>query len=213
MLKVHNLDIRTNQPLIQNVSLELDNAEIVGIAAANGTGKSTLFKTIAGLRKEPTGEGGIGSAGGWLSFHQGKRAIFYFESTQWFDTSLRGGDYLELITGMWASDPSLIDEAIRYWEMATYIQKPIKSYSLGMKQKLLLSLYLVSGADFWILDEPTLALDQASVTKLKSYLLQGKQQGKGIIFSAHESETFFAICDRVLKIQAGSLLPREEGEI
>ena len=93
--------------------------------------------------------------------------------------------------------------------MENYIDRPIKKYSLGMKQKLLLALYSVADAEYWLLDEPTLALDRASVEQLKDFFLTAKQQQKSIFFSAHENEQFFSICDQMYRIELYQLIESE----
>ncbi|OTN75879.1 hypothetical protein A5886_000955 [Enterococcus sp. 8G7_MSG3316] len=72
-----------------------------------------------------------------------------------------------------------------------------------MKQKLLLSMYHVSDVTYWILDEPTLALDLGSVHILREYLLTKKAEGKCILFSAHEDTAFYEICDNKYTIDFG----------
>lgn len=201
MIEIRNLDIKTNTLLIENMSINFDRKSINGISAPNGSGKSTLFRTICGLRSEK--KGSIKMTESFKSEKEIKKQIFYFENSAWFNPSLTGKDYLTLFNKQWQADVKLIDEAISFWNMENYINSSIKKYSLGMKQKLLLSLYYISDAPYWILDEPSLALDKASVEKLINYLEEQKEKGKCIIFSAHESDGFYEICDHKYTIDFG----------
>ena len=61
-------------------------------------------------------------------------------------------DYLRLIKNIWKSGLNLRDE-IDYWEMSDYISLPIRKYSLGMKQRLVIAMYFLSQAKCWLMDE------------------------------------------------------------
>lgn len=85
--------------------------------------------------------------------------------------------------------------------MEDYIRLPIKKYSLGMKQKLLISLYLVSDANYLLMDEITNGLDEESRRILYTTLSQLKQQGKTIILSSHYKEDIEEFCDYLLLLK------------
>jgi ABC-2 type transport system ATP-binding protein len=193
MLEIKGLDIKTNTLLIEHMNVTFSRSSINGISAPNGSGKSTLFRTICGLRSEKKGSIKITESS--TAIREVKKQIFYFELSAWFDSSLTGMDYLLLYCSQWRSEKSRIAEAIQLWSMEKYIHNSIKKYSLGMKQKLLLALYYVSDANYWILDEPTIALDKTSVKILEKHLIEQKEAGKCILFSAHESDDFYKICD------------------
>lgn len=201
MIEITNLNVETNTLLIENMNAQFETSSISGISAPNGSGKSTLFRTICGLRTEE--QGSIKITGNPDSKKDVKKQIFYFESSTWFNPSLTGMDYLLLFNSQWQSSKSLIDEAIKLWGMEKYIHTSIKKYSLGMKQKLLLSLYYISDATYWILDEPSLALDKSSVDILINHLKEQRNIGKCILFSAHESDRFYEICDHKYTIEFG----------
>lgn len=201
MISIKNLDIRTNTLLVENMNATFELNNIIGLSAPNGSGKTTLFKTICGLRSEI--KGSIKIIQEDLEKKDIKKQIFFFESSNWFNPNLTGKDYLMLINTQWSGDKRLINESINIWNMNGFINTKIKTYSLGMRQKLLLSLYYVSDTKYWILDEPTLALDKDSVEVLENFLLSQKSLGKCIIFSAHEDDQFYKICDEKYTIEYG----------
>ena len=86
-------------------------------------------------------------------------SLFYYESIEWLDGNLSGMDYLRLIKNIWKSGLNLGDE-IDYWEMSDYIRLPIRKYSLGMKQRLVIAMYFLSQAKCWLMDEITNGLDE-----------------------------------------------------
>lgn len=206
MLQISGLNLTTDFSLALDINLIFEPATVTGLIGPNGSGKSTLMRTIVGLRNEKTGLATIKFENKVLSPKEVKEQLFYFESTNWFNNSLSGMDYLKLISDVWKTDKQLIDEMVDFWHLSSFIHKPIKKYSLGMKQKLLLSLYHVSNANYLFLDEPTLALDRESVERFKEYLLEQKTLGKCIFFSAHESEEFFKICDKIYAIHEQKII-------
>lgn len=213
MLKITDLNVVADFLLIEGVNLTLEKGKIYGLAAANGTGKSTFIRNVLGLLPANSGNVTLYSDGVRLSTGKAKKQLFYYETSNWFDKNLSGFDYLELINRQWSGKPSLIQEVIDYWQLDRFIHQPIKNYSLGMKQKVLLALYYVSDCDYWFLDEPTLGLDNQSVEDFKRYLEIARNQGRAIFFSAHESDRFFEICDTVYSINCQKMVERTEGTV
>lgn len=116
------------------------------------------------------------------------------------DSNLTGQDYLKYIAKQWRSNYDS-KKMIDYWGMADYIDLPIKKYSLGMKQKLLISLYVVSDASVMFMDEVTNGLDEESREKLFSLLKEFKENGKTIIMTSHYIEEIKKICTVCLSLK------------
>lgn len=89
--------------------------------------------------------------------------------------------------------------------MQDFINRPIKKYSLGMKQKVILGMYQATDARYWLFDEPTLALDKQSVTTFLNYLSTARKKNKMVVFSSHAGDEVFHICDHILSITNPSL--------
>lgn len=202
MIIIKKIEIATTKPLITNANFTFEKQKIYGLTAPNGSGKSTLLRSLASLI--PVKNGTIlftDTENTILSNLQAKKESFYFENSSWLDDNLTGLDYLQLINRLWNADETLISDVIKFWDLSSYITKTIKTYSLGMKQKILLSMYDVSSTNYWLLDEPTLALDKKSVERLSEYLTHAKQQGKMILFSSHAGDEIFNICDEIITIE------------
>ncbi|OTN75878.1 hypothetical protein A5886_000954 [Enterococcus sp. 8G7_MSG3316] len=88
MISIRDLDIKTNTLLIENMSVDFETATINGIPAPNGRGKSTLFKTIVGLRRE--NKGTIQVLSDNLTKKDIKRQLFFYESSNWLNKTLTG---------------------------------------------------------------------------------------------------------------------------
>jgi ABC-2 type transport system ATP-binding protein len=205
MLKVSEMDLITRETLLYGANMSLEKGTVYGLSARNGSGKTTLLRTISGLRSESKGSISIQDKNQTLSLVEVKKQLFYYETIEWFDPNISGWDYLTFIQSSWKNDTTSIDEIISFWEMDHYIKMPIKKYSLGMKQKVLLAMYSVSGAKYWLFDEPTIGLDTNSMKKFETYILEAKRKGTCILFSSHHNDSLFSVCDYIYEIEDRTL--------
>ncbi|ALA52467.1 ABC transporter ATP-binding protein [Alkalihalobacillus clausii] len=212
MIKIEDLDLVTREKLLYNGNAELKRGFIYGLSARNGSGKTTLLRTIAGIRSETKGSIYYISNHEIYSLPELKRKLFYYESSEWFDPNLTGFDYLTFIQREWSNKNACIDDVVDYWEMNQYIKIPIKKYSLGMKQRVLLGLYEVSGAEYWLMDEPTIGLDTNSIEKFEKLLAREKGKNKAILFSSHQDDRIYKVCDYIYELGNGSLVMREASQ-
>ncbi|CIV46689.1 ABC transporter ATP-binding protein [Streptococcus pneumoniae] len=113
-------------------------------------------------------------------------------------------DYLRLIKNIWKSGLNLRDE-IAYWEMSDYISLPIRKYSLGMKQRLVIAMYFLSQAKCWLMDEITNGLDEYYRQKFFDRLAQIDRQEQLVLLSSHYKEELVDVCDRVVTIHQGQI--------
>lgn len=200
MIELKNLTIETRHPILQQVDYEFQEGTIYGIVAINGSGKTTLFRTMMNLRNAKSGN--ILFDGKHVEEMLGK--IYYFESLEWLDQNLSGLDYLNFVKRTWKSNIN-IEDVLASWEMSDYIKLPIGKYSLGMKQRLIIGMYLVSDAGYMIMDEITSGLDEDNRKRFFKQLQELKAQGKTILISSHYKEEIMETCDKVLEIKQNAL--------
>ena len=197
MITLSNVTIKTRQTIIKNIDFTFNNGNIYGIVAINGSGKTTLFRAISQLI--PVNSGNITT----LS------SFFYYENIEWFDLNLNGIDYLNYIKNIWKSTQSLNDE-IDFWEMNDFIYLPIRKYSLGMKQRLLIAMYFISQAECWLMDEITNGLDEYFRTKFFNRIDKLNRDNHLIILTSHYKEDLSKVCDKLLTIENGEI---KEGQL
>ncbi len=120
---------------------------------------------------------------------------------------MAGMDYLKLVKQLWQSQVNIAEE-IRYWQMTDYIKLPIKKYSLGMKQKLLIAMYIISDASYLFMDEISNGLDDNSRQKLLDRL-QTLSVAKCILLTSHYRNEIAPIADQILELknQTMAVLP------
>lgn len=206
MLMIRSLDLTTKEKLLYGANMQLEKGFVYGLSARNGSGKTTLLRTISGLRKESIGSIMIIENNKPLDLINSKKEIFYYETSEWFDLNLSGLDYLEFIESSWKNESHMsLSDVIHFWEMESYIKQPIRKYSLGMKQKVLLSMYAVSGASYLLMDEPTIGLDTNSFIRFEKWIEAMKYNGACILFSSHQNDSMYAVCDFIYAIEDKSL--------
>lgn len=206
MLMIRGLDLTTKEILLYGANMKLEKRFVYGLSARNGSGKTTLLRTISGLRKESIGSIMIIENDKPLDLINSKKEIFYYETSEWFDLNLTGLDYLEFIESSWKTESHMsLSDVIHFWEMESYIKRPIRKYSLGMKQKVLLSMYAVSGASYLLMDEPTVGLDTNSLIRFEKLIETMKYNDACILFSSHHNDSMYAVCDFIYAIEDKSL--------
>ena len=187
MITLNQVRLKTREMILKDIDFTFEKGNIYGMVAINGSGKTTLFRAISQL----------------ISVNSGKiiapSSLFYYETIEWFDGNLSGIDYLLYVKNVWNSSQNLEHE-IEYWEMADYIHLPIRKYSLGMKQRLLIAMYFMSQADCWLMDEITNGLDEYYRTKFFNRLKEIQTQ-QLIIISSHYKEELMDVCDKIVKIE------------
>ena len=187
MITLNQVRLKTREMILKDIDFTFEQGNIYGMVAINGSGKTTLFRAISQL----------------ISVNSGKiiapSSLFYYETIEWFDGNLSGMDYLLYIKNVWNSSQNLENE-IDYWEMSDYIHLPIRKYSLGMKQRLLIAMYFMSQAECWLMDEITNGLDEYYRTKFFNRLTEIHSQ-QMIIISSHYKEELMNVCDKIVKIE------------
>lgn len=192
MLNLTHVTLKTRQVILQDADFTFKKGRIYGLLAINGSGKTTLFRAVRKLLPLSSGHIAVSPS------------LFYYESVEWLDGNLSGMDYLRLIKNIWKSDLNLGDE-IAYWEMSDYINLPIRKYSLGMKQRLVITMYFLSQAKCWLMDEITNGLDEYYRQKFFDRLAQIDRKEQLVLLSSHYKEELMEICDSIVTIHQGQI--------
>lgn len=157
---------------VDNISLEVENGEIFGFIGPNGAGKTTTIKMITGIL--PIDSGNVVVNGFDISANpiEAKKSMGYVPDTHDIYDRLTGAQYLNFIADVY-DVPSQernvqIERYLEMFDMKQAAGELIKSYSHGMKQKIILTGALLHSPRLWILDEPLTGLDPKSAHPLKA---------------------------------------------
>lgn len=183
MLIVQNLSLKTRQPILHDFSYQFAPGQFYQIAAENGSGKTSFLRAVTDLIPTSSGKVLLDRK----PYAKNKRKLFFFESNEWLNVNLTSLDYLKFVKSQWHSNVDL-DQELDLLGVREYVKVPIKKYSLGMKQKLIVAMYLVSDAEYYLMDEITNGLDEESRAILYERLNdEVTQRNKCIILTSHYS--------------------------
>ncbi|KAA0544962.1 ABC transporter ATP-binding protein [Bacillus sp. BGMRC 2118] len=199
-------------PIIHNVSFDLMRGEVLGLLGPNGSGKTTILKMLVGLLKPTAGTIRIDGADIQKAFEKAIKHIgAIIENPELYDY-LSGYDNLVHFSHMSeSSNHERIEEVIKLLRMEDYIHDKVRTYSLGMKQRLGLGQALLHQPSILLLDEPTNGLDPEGMMELRQLLVKlAKEQGVAVIISSHQLAEVELICDSILVIKNGSIIERSK---
>ncbi len=197
-LEIKNLQIGYKYALTEDINLELHEGEIACIVGRNGTGKSTLLNTLAGITPPLKGDIKIDNEN-LLDIKPSVRAtkISYVPSRQAYLSNLTVSDlvtmgrspYTNIFDKKSRKDKQIINHALEYFELTKLANKNLYSISDGERQKAMICRAFVQETKVILLDEPTSFLDYYSKQKLLKTLKDlVKEQNRSIVFSTHDLE-------------------------
>ena len=191
-----------NNAILENVSCSLENQRIYALVGVNGIGKSTLLNAVTQPANIDSGKveiDGINSQKYESKFH-----FFYVPDSKEMFLNLTGNEYLKCIIQLYRQNAVKAKETLERLSTAFKLERSlneyIANYSLGMKQKVYLIAAFLSGAGNLILDEPFNGLDPESVATLKKFLIEYRDAGNLVLFSAHNLDLVANFCDDVVFI-------------
>ena len=212
MLKVENL-VKTygnsDRPTINNLSFEVKDGEIFGFLGSNGAGKTTTIKCICGVLPFEGGDILINDISLKKNPKEAKLNLAYISDNHAVFERLTGREYVNHIANLYNTPKEKRDEIVNSlldaFSLSYAYDRPIKSYSHGMKQKINVIAGLVHEPKLWVLDEPLLGLDPQSGIELKKIMKEHAERGNTVFFSSHILEVVESLCDRVGILNKGIL--------
>jgi ABC-2 type transport system ATP-binding protein len=212
MLKIENLTkTYSNQvKAVNDISFEVKDGEIAGFIGLNGAGKTTTIKMMTGILKPDSGSILINEYDIAKQPLAAKQVVGYIADNPDMFLRLKGIEFLNLISDIYKVSLTERTERIRRFAqrfgLEDVLDKPMQSYSHGMRQKMMVTAALVHNPSVWILDEPLTGLDPKSAFELKSMMKEHAAAGNSVLFSTHVLEVAEKLCDKVIVINHGSLL-------
>lgn len=197
--------------VLDEVEMKMKSGKIYGIKGKNGSGKTMLLRAVCGLILPTSGEILIDGEvlGKDISF---PRSIGALIETPGFIAGYSGKKNLEVIAGIQNNvSGEEINQVMENVGVDWTDRKKYKKYSLGMKQKLGIAAAVMGEPELIILDEPTNALDEDSVKKLKEIMTDLKNKGALILFTCHDTEELYYLSDEVYYMENGRLKERAGG--
>ncbi len=198
-LVIENLSIEySGKNVIKDVNLEVKSGEIFGLMGLNGAGKTTIIKTILGLREQDSGS--ISIFGRDKASKASKAKLSYLPEKfepPWF---LSGMEFLRFslqLYGRKFDENEMIKTARSLALDSDVLYHRMNTYSKGMRQKLGLMSTMLTGCSLFILDEPMSGLDPFARSMVKKMINDMKHEDRTIFLSSHILADMDEICDRV----------------
>lgn len=199
-----------NRKILDKVNLELESGKIYGFVGRNGSGKTMLFRALSGLM-------GISSGKIFLDdkeLHKDMRVLenigITIENAGLYP-ELTGFDNLKLLSGLRRKiNNDKIRETIVRVGLEPNDKRPFRKYSLGMKQRIVIAQAIMEEPDILMLDEPTNALDEEGVERIRNIISEEKRRGAMVLIASHNKEDIKLLADKVFLICDGRVKESEE---
>jgi len=180
--------------VLQDLSFTIERGSSVGICGANGVGKSTLMKLLAGVERPTSG-----------TITRTMSVSWPIGLSQAFQSSLTGADNARFIARIYNRDEqALLDYVDDFAQLGRYMHEPIRIYSAGMGARLAFGISLAIKFDCYLVDEVTGVGDERFRVKAEEALQERKREGT-LIMVSHDSNTLLRYCDKGAVVYAGAV--------
>jgi ABC-2 type transport system ATP-binding protein len=190
---------------IAGITFSLEAGTVTGFLGPNGAGKTTTLRLLLGLA-EPTAGEALVFGRRYRELEQPVRQIGAVLESSDFHPSRNGRDHLRTLALAAGLPLSRVEEVLHQVGMTDAAMRRVKTYSLGMRQRLGLAAALLGDPELLILDEPANGLDPAGVHWLRTFLQQLALEGRTVLVSSHLLAEVAQTVDHVLIINQGRLL-------
>ncbi len=188
VLHIENVDkIIDGKTILKDIRLTADEGEIIGLLGPNGSGKTTLIKLITGLIKMKSGSIVINGFPIDRQFEKAIQSVGAIVENPEFYPYLTGYENLKHYANMHAGiGRERLEEVISRVGLEDAAEDKVKTYSLGMKQRLGIAQAILHRPKLLILDEPTNGLDPAGMKDFREHLRElAEEEGTAILFATH----------------------------
>lgn len=192
---------------LNGVSLEIGPG-ITGLVGPNGAGKTTLLRLLTGQIKPSLGRLEICGHDAWLAKARDRIGLCPFGDATWDELS--GRQLIRVTAGLrgftGAGAHRRAEVVLETVGMADRANRPVRTYSKGMRQRIKLGQALIHDPDLLVLDEPLNGVDPVGREELNDLFLALAKQGKAVLVSSHILHEMDQLADRILFICRGKLL-------
>ncbi len=186
----HNVD----NEVLRDVNLTIRPGDTIGVCGANGVGKSTLMKLLAGTERPTAGRVTRTMSVSW--------PIGYSTA---FHPGLTGADNAKFVARIYGADErELLAFVEDFAQLGSYMHEPIRTYSSGMAARLAFGVSLAIKFDCYLVDEVTGAGDERFRVRAEEALRERSERGT-LVMVSHDTGTLFRYCQRGAVVYAGGV--------
>jgi len=197
------------KPVLENITFAVQPGEVYALAGPNGSGKTTLIRLLTGLAFPSAGVVKMLGQDIYNGGYVARRALgAVVEAPAAFYPHMSGRQNLEMVaylTGMLDAQ-ARIREVLSRLELLAVADQPVRTYSLGQRQRLGLASAILHEPQILILDEPTSGLDPQGISKVHEILVELAQKGVAVLLSTHHLREVSSYANKVGILGGGRLL-------
>ena len=194
--------------IVEDISFDMHEGEIIGLLGPNGSGKTTIMRMLVGLTKTTKGEIYCFEKPLGLGKVKMLKEVGAMIETPEFYNYMSGWSNLKQMARVCGKKVSRarMKELVEFVGLSKVIRKKVKTYSLGMRQRLGLAQALLNDPKILILDEPVNGLDPQGVQDFRNKLKEIAATGVSILISSHLLDEIEKVSDRVIVIEKGRII-------
>ena len=194
--------------IVEDISFDMHEGEIIGLLGPNGSGKTTIMRMLVGLTKTTKGEVYCFEKPLGLGKVKMLKEVGAMIETPEFYNYMSGWSNLKQMARVCGKKVSRarMKELVEFVGLSKVIRKKVKTYSLGMRQRLGLAQALLNDPKILILDEPVNGLDPQGVQDFRNKLKEIASTGVSILISSHLLDEIEKVSDRVIVIEKGRII-------
>ncbi|MED4272834.1 ABC transporter ATP-binding protein [Weissella confusa] len=195
---------------LRDVSFSVARGTIIGLVGPNGAGKSTTMKVITGVTAPDVGEVKVAGETVTMQHRHVLDKVGALIENPGLYAYMTGWDNLKLYATVAGTSDDKISEIVTQLGLVEFINKKVKTYSWGMKQRVGVALAMVNDPDLLLLDEPLNGMDPVSAEAVKAVLRDWRDAGKTILISSHTVRDLEGLVDDYIFIDRGEIISRDE---
>lgn len=201
------------QMAVHNVSFQINRGMICGLIGPNGAGKTTIMKMLGGLVLPTDGSISIYGRNDEKGLAMARRRMSFMIETPYAKEKMTARENLEkqrLQKGL--TDKNRVDEVLGIVGLEDTEKKPVRNFSLGMRQRLGIANALLTKPEIMVLDEPINGLDPEGIVEIRELLLKlNKEENITILISSHILSELSLLCTDYLFMNHGKLIESVQG--
>ena len=190
---------------VDDLSFTVEHGRITGFLGPNGAGKTTTLRVLLGLVQPTAGSATIlGRA--YRSLDEPARRVGAVLEATGYHPTRSGRNHLRVLATATGVPTTRVDEVLALVKLEPWARRKVKTYSLGMRQRLSLACALLGDPEVLVLDEPANGLDPEGIRWLRDLLRSLSTEGRTILISSHVLAEIAQTVDDVAIIQQGRLV-------
>ena len=200
--------------IVEDITFDMHEGEIIGLLGPNGSGKTTIMRMMVGLTKATKGDVYCFEKPLGLGKSAMLKEVGAMIETPEFYNYMSGWSNLKQMARVCGKKVTRarMKELVEFVGLSKVIRKKVKTYSLGMRQRLGLAQALLNDPKVLILDEPVNGLDPQGVQDFRNKLKEIAATGVSILISSHLLDEIEKVCDRVIVIEKGKIIADDKLE-